>query len=118
MFTLADSLACKEVIWGAGQHFQILSRGKGDIDSAWSRAAFIVEGEYETGAQEQLYIEPQGVIAKANPERRRHGLGLAAVPLLCPQSADGSFSACRKNRSASCRPKPAADSAARKNIRR
>src|SRR4029079_13817282 len=26
-----------------------------------------VEGEYETGAQEQLYIEPQGIIAQAGP---------------------------------------------------
>ena len=29
-------------------------------------ADFIVEGEYETGAQEQLYIENNGVIAIAN----------------------------------------------------
>ena len=27
----------------------------------------IVEGEYRTGAQEQLYIENQGMIAMANP---------------------------------------------------
>ena len=28
----------------------------------------IVEGEYETGAQEQLYIEPNGMIAVADPD--------------------------------------------------
>jgi CO/xanthine dehydrogenase Mo-binding subunit len=31
-------------------------------------ADLIVEGTYETGAQEQLYIEPQGMIAQANAE--------------------------------------------------
>ena len=40
---------------------------KGDVDAAWAGADFIVEGEYESGAQEQLYIEPQGMIAVANP---------------------------------------------------
>src|SRR6202034_3633526 len=30
-------------------------------------ADVIVEGKYETGSQEQLYIEPQGMIARANP---------------------------------------------------
>jgi len=32
------------------------------------RAALIVEGEYETGAQEQLYIETNGMLAVANPK--------------------------------------------------
>jgi len=36
---------------------------KGDVDAAWSQAAHIFEGEYSTGAQEQLYIEPNGMIA-------------------------------------------------------
>ncbi len=33
-------------------------------DSVWAEADFIVEGEYTTGAQEQLYIENNGVIAE------------------------------------------------------
>jgi CO/xanthine dehydrogenase Mo-binding subunit len=36
---------------------------KGDVDAALGRADVIVEGEYRTGHQEQLYIEPNGVIA-------------------------------------------------------
>src|SRR5439155_434845 len=39
---------------------------KGDVDRAWSTADYIIEGEYETGAQEQLYIENNGVIAIGN----------------------------------------------------
>jgi len=37
---------------------------KGDVDRALAGAEIVVEGSYETGAQEQLYIEPQGVIAQ------------------------------------------------------
>ena len=36
---------------------------KGDVDGALAGAVVIVEGEYRTGHQEQLYIEPNGVIA-------------------------------------------------------
>jgi len=36
---------------------------KGDIDAAMSSAEVIVEGTYRTGAQEHVYIEPNGVIA-------------------------------------------------------
>jgi CO/xanthine dehydrogenase Mo-binding subunit len=36
------------------------------VDEAWSSADHIIEGEYFTGAQEQLYIENNGVIAIAN----------------------------------------------------
>ncbi len=68
ILTIADSLARKEIIWGEDNVFKSYEVTKGDIDSAWAEAAFIVEGEYETGAQEQLYIEPQGVIARASAE--------------------------------------------------
>ena len=40
-----------------------LTINKGDVDSAMRRADVVVEGEYRTGHQEQLYIEPNGVIA-------------------------------------------------------
>jgi CO/xanthine dehydrogenase Mo-binding subunit len=67
IFTIEDSLARKQIIWGQDNIFKSFLVEKGEVDAAWSAAAFIVEGEYETGAQEQLYIEPQGMIAKANP---------------------------------------------------
>ena len=67
VFTIEDSLARKEIIWGADNIFKSFRVEKGNVDSAWASADFIVEGDYETGAQEQLYIEPQGMIARANP---------------------------------------------------
>ena len=65
VFTLAESLAKKEIIWGEDNIFKSYLVDKGDVDEAWGAADFVVEGEYETGAQEQLYIEPNGVIATA-----------------------------------------------------
>ena len=66
IFSMEDSLARKEIIWGHDNIFKAFYVEKGDVDSAWAAADFIAEGEYETGAQEQLYIEPQGVIAQFN----------------------------------------------------
>jgi CO/xanthine dehydrogenase Mo-binding subunit len=40
---------------------------KGDVDTVWATADFVVEGTYSTGAQEQLYIENNGMIAVASP---------------------------------------------------
>jgi len=45
------------------QIFKHLRIDKGDVEAALTRADLIVEGEYRTGHQEQLYIEPNGVIA-------------------------------------------------------
>jgi CO/xanthine dehydrogenase Mo-binding subunit len=68
VFSLEDSLIRKEVIWGEDNVFKKFLVNKGNVDDAWALADFIVEDEYETGAQEQLYIETNGAIAIANPE--------------------------------------------------
>jgi CO/xanthine dehydrogenase Mo-binding subunit len=68
VFTIEDSLAKKEIIWGEDNIFKSFLVEKGNLDEVWDQADFIVEGEYSTGAQEQLYIEPQGMIATANAE--------------------------------------------------
>ena len=68
IFSIEDSRARKEIIWGRDNVFKAFCVEKGDVDGAWAGADFIVEGDYETGAQEQLYIEPQGVIAQASAE--------------------------------------------------
>ncbi|HEX6186894.1 MAG TPA: xanthine dehydrogenase family protein molybdopterin-binding subunit [Pyrinomonadaceae bacterium] len=66
VFSLEDSLAEKEIIWGEDNVFKKFLVNKGNVEEAWAQADFIIEGEYETGAQEQLYIETNGVIATAN----------------------------------------------------
>lgn len=69
LFTIAESEQLREVIWGGDNTFKRFLVEKGDVDSVWAKADYIVEGEYTTGAQEQLYIENNGVIARFEPER-------------------------------------------------
>ncbi|MGH9928414.1 MAG: xanthine dehydrogenase family protein molybdopterin-binding subunit [Pyrinomonadaceae bacterium] len=66
ILTLEDSLARKEIVWGADNVFKSFLVDKGNVDDVWSTADFVVAGEYHTGAQEQLYIENNGAIAIAN----------------------------------------------------
>jgi CO/xanthine dehydrogenase Mo-binding subunit len=68
VFSMDDSLARKHVIWGTDNIFKSYQVNKGHVEAALREADLIVEGIYETGAQEQLYIEPQGMIAQANAE--------------------------------------------------
>src|SRR5712692_5509046 len=68
IFSLEDSLAQKEIIWGEDNVFKKFLVDKGNVDDVWAKADFVVEGEYETGAQEQLYIENNGAIAISNPD--------------------------------------------------
>lgn len=69
VFTIDESLARKHLIWGEDNVFKSFLVESGDVEGAWSQADLIVEGEYETGAQEQLYIEPHGMIASFDPEQ-------------------------------------------------
>src|SRR5919109_1505972 len=69
---LFDPLCSTQVL----KHLTIV---KGDVDRAMKDADVVIEGEYRTGHQEQLYIEPNGVIAV--PEN--HGVTVYGS-LQCP----------------------------------
>src|SRR5580698_1132470 len=45
-------------------HSGVATETENGLAAAFEAADYIVEGEYHTGAQEQLYIEPNGVIAE------------------------------------------------------
>jgi CO/xanthine dehydrogenase Mo-binding subunit len=68
IFDPQEALAQKEIIWGEDNIFKKFLVDKGNVDQAWEQADLIVEGEYESGAQEQLYIENNGAIAIAGPD--------------------------------------------------
>jgi CO/xanthine dehydrogenase Mo-binding subunit len=70
IFTIAESERKDPVVWGADNTFKTFCIEKGDVESVWAQADYIVEGEYFTGAQEQLYIETNGVIATFDADRR------------------------------------------------
>jgi CO/xanthine dehydrogenase Mo-binding subunit len=69
LFTIEESERRDPIIWGSDNTFKRYLVEKGDVDSVWAKADYIVEGEYTTGAQEQLYIENNGVIASFDSER-------------------------------------------------
>ena len=69
VLTIDDALSGREIIWGADNIFKSYTVAKGDVEAALAGAAIVVEGEYESGAQEQLYIEPNGMLAVADPKR-------------------------------------------------
>src|SRR6185436_5803432 len=67
IFSLEEAVSRKEIIWGEDNVFKSFLVEKGNVDDVWAKADQIVEGNYYTGAQEQLYIENNGMIAIANP---------------------------------------------------
>jgi len=74
IYTIEDSEKKDQIIWGEGEQANtfktyLMQKNQTPIpDDLWQTADFIVEGEYRTGAQEQLYIENNGVIAEYDPE--------------------------------------------------
>jgi CO/xanthine dehydrogenase Mo-binding subunit len=68
-FSIEESERQAAIIWGTDNIFKRYLIEKGDLDQVWAQADFVVEGEYTTEAQEQLYIENNGVIASFNRER-------------------------------------------------
>jgi len=68
-----DGSANKDVVLFKDDNcFKRIDIDKGDVDAVFANAArdglTIVEGTYTTGAQEQLYIEPQGMVGVATAE--------------------------------------------------
>jgi len=78
--TIEESEQKSTIIWGADNTFKNFLVEKGDVDAVWKEAAHVVEGEYFTGAQEQLYIENNGMIAAYDAE---HGVTVWGS-LQCP----------------------------------
>jgi len=68
VFTIEESERQDTIVWGADNVLKSFLLEKGDVDSAWTGAAHVVEGEYRTGAQEHLYIENNGCIAEFSAE--------------------------------------------------
>jgi CO/xanthine dehydrogenase Mo-binding subunit len=65
VLTLDDSLAGAHLIV-PDNLFASYDIVKGDVEAGFREADLIVEGSYQTEAQEHLYIEPQGMIAAPN----------------------------------------------------
>ncbi len=71
IYTIEESEQQTQIIWGEDNTFKtyLMQKDQRPIpNEIWQQADYIVEGEYRTGAQEQLYIENNGVIAEYDPE--------------------------------------------------
>ncbi len=55
-----------QIQFGQDNVFKHLTITKGDVARALAGAPIVVEGTYETGAQEHVYLEPQGMIAEVD----------------------------------------------------
>jgi len=53
-----------QIQYGGDNVLKHLSITKGDVERALAAAPVVVEGTYETGAQEHVYLEPQGMVAE------------------------------------------------------
>lgn len=62
ILTIEEGLNTNNPIYGEDNCFADYKISKGDIKEAALKARYTFEGEYESGYQEQFYIEPQGMI--------------------------------------------------------
>lgn len=64
IFSINEGLEIITPIYGANNSFAEYRLKKGDLKEARAKAKYVCEDTYETGYQEQFYMEPQGVIAE------------------------------------------------------
>jgi CO/xanthine dehydrogenase Mo-binding subunit len=69
IFTVEDSLAVKQKLYGDDNVFKQFLIRKGhstdaEFEAAIAKAAHVIEGTYYTSPQEQMYIEPQAMMAE------------------------------------------------------
>ena len=87
---LQASLDLEQVIYGATNLLKEIRIAKGDPAGVWAGAARVIEGEYRTGAQEQMYLEPNVMLAtveRDGPETRVTVWG----SLQCPYYVHGAL---------------------------
>jgi CO/xanthine dehydrogenase Mo-binding subunit len=98
VFDIEESLAATTVVWGDAnvQNRYLITKGAADvdeseaaIDAALAACEVVVRGDYGTHHQEQLYIEPNGMIAWWD-EAGAHATG----SLQCPYYVHKAFKRC------------------------
>lgn len=64
VLSIEASLACEQLLHGQDNVFKRFELTKGDALAALATCDHVIEATYHTGAQEQMYIEPQGMLAE------------------------------------------------------
>jgi CO/xanthine dehydrogenase Mo-binding subunit len=91
VLSLDEAFEEKQIIYGTDNNFKKFVIEKGSVESAWSAAWKIVEGEYRTHAQEQMYIETNGVLAVASPKEGVTVWGSMQCPYYVHKALSGVF---------------------------
>lgn len=79
--TMEEALDAKVLVHGTDNVFKRFEILKGeDVDRAMAGADMVIEGTYRTHAQEQMYIEPQGMLAYWDEEGRCQIIGSLQCP--------------------------------------
>ena len=79
--TFEDALRADVLLYGTDNVFKRFEiRKGGDVAAAMATADLVVEGTYDTGAQEQMYIEPQGMVARFEADGSCHIIGSLQCP--------------------------------------
>ncbi len=71
VLSITDALGAGTVIWGEDNliaDYTIAPPDMAAFEAAFAGADRIIEGEYRTGYQEHIYLEPQGVVAVPRPD--------------------------------------------------
>jgi CO/xanthine dehydrogenase Mo-binding subunit len=68
VLTLEDALAVRARVHGDDNVLKQVTIARGDLDAGFAAADRIVEGEYRTGHQEHVYIEPNAMLAERTPD--------------------------------------------------
>ncbi|MDP1831832.1 MAG: xanthine dehydrogenase family protein molybdopterin-binding subunit [Geothrix sp.] len=87
---LQASLDLEQVIYGTHNLLKEIWIQKGDPEPVWAQAAHVIEGEYRTGAQEQMYLETNAMVAMV--EREAAGIRVTVWgSLQCPYYVHGAL---------------------------
>ncbi len=68
MFTIEEARSGKNIQRNDDNVLSAYTVDCGNMEEGWDEADVVIENDYRTQAQEHLYIEPQGLMATADPD--------------------------------------------------
>lgn len=89
ILSIEEGIDPKNPIYGEKNCFADYKYKKGSIENIKKRAKYVIEGEYETGYQEHIYLEPQGAIGVY-----KNGKVTVYSTMQCPYFVKGAVEKC------------------------
>ncbi|WMJ79757.1 xanthine dehydrogenase family protein molybdopterin-binding subunit [Clostridium sp. MB40-C1] len=89
ILSIEDGINPKQPIFGDENCFADYKYKKGSLEDLEAKSEYIIEGEYETGYQEHIYLEPQGAIGLY-----KEGKVTVYATMQCPYYVKGAVEKC------------------------